>query len=204
MANSYGLRTHCSHGHEFTPENTLQRKDGGRVCRTCKNGLAKKRHAANRDHYLAKKREYRQNNLDKIRDADKLYRKTAYDKLSKEERHSVYAEQLAREINLSKKDPLMYLKLDPDQAKLSDEVNFQVERVDEVDRSRPKCEGNPGPYMDYPEDRPPTVVEAMKLCYGCRILEQCAAYGASLNEGDNQADGVWGGEVWKDGEKLYG
>lgn len=29
-------RTHCIHGHEFTPQNTYVRKDGqGRVCRTC-------------------------------------------------------------------------------------------------------------------------------------------------------------------------
>lgn len=34
------LKTHCAHGHEFTPENTrLQRRPGGtawRSCRTCK------------------------------------------------------------------------------------------------------------------------------------------------------------------------
>lgn len=33
----YGARTHCKHGHEYTPENTISRKDGGRRCRTCKN-----------------------------------------------------------------------------------------------------------------------------------------------------------------------
>ncbi len=30
-------RTHCNHGHEFTPENTQVRSDGlGRACRTCR------------------------------------------------------------------------------------------------------------------------------------------------------------------------
>jgi len=29
------VKTHCLRGHEFTPENTIQRKDGGRECRTC-------------------------------------------------------------------------------------------------------------------------------------------------------------------------
>lgn len=29
-------RTHCQEGHEFTPENTYRRPDGGRECRTCK------------------------------------------------------------------------------------------------------------------------------------------------------------------------
>jgi hypothetical protein len=36
MANNYGDRTHCANNHEFTPENTRWRKDGGRVCRACK------------------------------------------------------------------------------------------------------------------------------------------------------------------------
>ena len=29
-------QTHCKHGHEFTPENTIARGDGGRGCRACK------------------------------------------------------------------------------------------------------------------------------------------------------------------------
>lgn len=28
-------RTRCARGHEFTPENTIERRDGGRSCRTC-------------------------------------------------------------------------------------------------------------------------------------------------------------------------
>lgn len=28
-------KTHCIHGHKFTPENTIKRKGGGRNCRTC-------------------------------------------------------------------------------------------------------------------------------------------------------------------------
>lgn len=29
-------KTHCSNQHEFTPENTYQRSDGGRTCRKCR------------------------------------------------------------------------------------------------------------------------------------------------------------------------
>jgi hypothetical protein len=29
------VKTHCTHGHEFTPENTQVRKNGSRACRTC-------------------------------------------------------------------------------------------------------------------------------------------------------------------------
>lgn len=31
----YRHRTHCLHGHEFTPENTYVRKDGHRQCKAC-------------------------------------------------------------------------------------------------------------------------------------------------------------------------
>lgn len=33
-------KTHCKHGHEFTPENTLRTTNGGRSCRICKNTYA--------------------------------------------------------------------------------------------------------------------------------------------------------------------
>lgn len=34
-------KTHCVNGHEFTPENTYERRDrGGRECRTCRNDAA--------------------------------------------------------------------------------------------------------------------------------------------------------------------
>jgi hypothetical protein len=37
-------KTHCPHGHEYTPENIIY--DGGKRCRTCKNERARKyRHA---------------------------------------------------------------------------------------------------------------------------------------------------------------
>ena len=29
------LKTHCSHGHEYTPENTYRASTGARVCRAC-------------------------------------------------------------------------------------------------------------------------------------------------------------------------
>lgn len=37
-------RTHCKHGHEFTPENTYLR-NGTRYCRTCRRAIAARRRA---------------------------------------------------------------------------------------------------------------------------------------------------------------
>jgi hypothetical protein len=36
------VRTHCKHGHEFTPENSIYHKRGGRNCRICNNLRHKK------------------------------------------------------------------------------------------------------------------------------------------------------------------
>jgi hypothetical protein len=36
LGNRYARRTHCNNGHEFTPENTAIRSDGGRRCRECR------------------------------------------------------------------------------------------------------------------------------------------------------------------------
>jgi hypothetical protein len=34
-ASPFAARTHCSHGHEYTPDNTRLTREGHRVCRTC-------------------------------------------------------------------------------------------------------------------------------------------------------------------------
>ena len=41
-------KTHCIHGHEFTPANTYRRPDGGRQCRTCKSETERRRGARQR------------------------------------------------------------------------------------------------------------------------------------------------------------
>jgi len=38
-------KTHCVHGHEFTPENTVDRPEGTRRCRTCRNEADRRRKA---------------------------------------------------------------------------------------------------------------------------------------------------------------
>lgn len=49
--------THCKHGHEFTPDNTLRPKAGYRACRECHRRRALARYYANIDYYRTKARE---------------------------------------------------------------------------------------------------------------------------------------------------
>lgn len=41
-------KTHCRHGHEFTPSNTYLDRHGKRSCRTCQNSRKRDRRMANR------------------------------------------------------------------------------------------------------------------------------------------------------------
>lgn len=42
----HARQTHCKHGHEFTPENTITPKGGGRECRECKRARDRQRYHA--------------------------------------------------------------------------------------------------------------------------------------------------------------
>lgn len=70
----YTKRTHCKNGHEFTPENTFIRSNGGRGCRTCVREWASKR--ARTEHVRTRQREYmreyRKRNAQKTSDQQPL------------------------------------------------------------------------------------------------------------------------------------
>lgn len=55
------VKTHCEHGHEFTPENThIDPKTGWRSCKTCRREEAARRLERDRDRINARRREIRQ------------------------------------------------------------------------------------------------------------------------------------------------
>ena len=66
----------------------------------------------------------------------------------------------------------------------------------------PKCAGLEAMYVDY--DRPPSAPEAMEMCSGCPIMDQCKAYARDVKP----KWGVWHGIVYglhgvsKKSEKL--
>jgi len=47
--NQHTGKTHCIHGHEFTPENTYIRTNGNRACRTCLRQFKKNYHDRKKD-----------------------------------------------------------------------------------------------------------------------------------------------------------
>lgn len=49
----WGMKTHCPQRHEYTPENTIQTKKGGRLCRICQNAGNRRRRAARSGRELA-------------------------------------------------------------------------------------------------------------------------------------------------------
>jgi hypothetical protein len=64
--------------------------------------------------------------------------------------------------------------------------------------NKPKCQDNPGPYVDYDEDKPPTKLQAYVMCQGCPVLIECARLATAYKP----VIGVWGGEVYSDGKPL--
>lgn len=50
-AAQHAQQTHCKHGHEFTPANTIKRTDGGRECRTCARTYHQEYYRQNRERW---------------------------------------------------------------------------------------------------------------------------------------------------------
>ena len=68
-----------------------------------------------------------------------------------------------------------------------------------LDKDLPNCHNNPAPYMDYPENNPPSPAKAYKMCKGCPVLADCARFASAYRP----PMGVWGGEVYVDGKPIH-
>jgi hypothetical protein len=66
-------------------------------------------------------------------------------------------------------------------------------------KNKAKCADNPGPYIDYDEEDPPSKNRAYLMCVDCPVLVECARFASA----SKPAIGVWGGEVYYEGTLLY-
>lgn len=84
------------------------------------------------------------------------------------------------------------------------ELNKRSERAarslqSKMESDDPNCANNPGPYIDYDEENPPSKQHAYLMCNGCPMLAECARFATAYKP----EIGVWGGEVYKGGSPLY-
>lgn len=101
-----------------------------------------------------------------------------------------------------KKNPLKHLHVKPGAERAWDRFNKALSdaanaATPEERRKHPlpNCHGKPELYSDYDDDSIPTEEEAYALCFGCPLIELCAAFA----EEEQPAWGVWAGEVFGSG-----
>lgn len=187
-------RNACAYGHEYTPENTFEPEGGTRRCMTC-NPINRCIQKHDLTEYPLEIRKSMWAKCPRCPEAPTTQRA-----IKREERILKESDKL---VSMNKLD---YLKQTLDQAQASDNLGFAVESdgrpLCEVPEIRVNAEGKEYkyfPHIDYDERTPPGVVEAMKMCFACPVLEQCAEYARTLRP----KTGVWGGEVYVDGKITY-
>lgn len=86
----------------------------------------------------------------------------------------------------------MVIRTNVDRAK--DAFEYALEHV------KAACRGNPEPFMDWEIEDAPSPATAEALCADCPLLQLCreAAWA------DPPPIGVWGGQVWLDGQIYTG
>lgn len=175
MANNYGDRTHCANNHEFTPENTRWRKDGGRVCKACKREREKARKA-------------------KL-NSDPVYRaaRQLSDRLSKRRARGTLEDGDLARYDDKKTAVQRVLGIKPEAMPAHEAMS------EWFDSNRSPCFEQPELYSDYddpryPEDAigvpMPSTGQAEALCADCPLKTLCLEF-ALKNREDS---GIWGGK----------
>lgn len=169
----------CKNGHSMDGDNLGERVTNGKVqyfCKECKRVAVRK-----------------YNKTPAGKEADR--RKVRDDVAIKERRTARKVAERADQLIIEGKDDsaLSYLRL----ARRAERWAGALQ--DAMAENAPNCGDNPGPYIDYDEDNPPSADQAFKMCEDCPVLVQCARFASAYKP----PIGVWGGEVWKDGTILY-
>lgn len=145
-------------------------------CKACKREQVKKYATSSKGRTISTGRTYNQS-LKKQRYAQKKASERA-DKMIEEGKED---------------SALSYLKMAKRAEKAAESLYSAMERTE------PNCADNPGPYVDYDEDNPPTKNQAYLMCAFCPVLVECARF-ANVYRPEI---GVWGGEVYQAGKVLY-
>lgn len=169
----------CSKGHKIIGDNVLYVKrktvEDGINCKICVRASQKANYEKKKNdpHYKA-----RMEAAGRRRDEKK--RAERYDKILAIELENGFQ---------GKYTGLKYLNLNKRAQKAWEPL------VEAFDKTRSFCFELPHIYVDYPENHPPTAVEAFKMCHGCPMLVECGRFANAFKP----AIGVWAGEVWENG-----
>lgn len=213
--------THCREGHEYTPENTRYRSDGRRMCVAC-GEYCRHGHKYTLENTGISNGKRFCKECSRIKQRKRRRGRVCVHGITSPQTNCIecrYAVSVSNSLRngttpkdfeefLGTKNPLDYLSLSPEQAQAGRDFDFAVDTT-----GRPLCEVPEKrevrgkvidyyPHADFDSERPPTIVEAAKMCIGCPLLEECAKLGASLNSGRMKMDGVYGGRVYVGGKLV--
>lgn len=205
-------RDTCVNGHAWNSENIVTLANGSLRCKLCRRTqeVARRKQKALGKTTVTKsltcrfghmKSEFWNETQGKCRECLRIYgahnKKRFQNGLPPVPLVVIMGDYATEGIIMAKKNSLDGFKLTPTQAVVSDEFAYAVADSAEAGTNlRPKCEDNPGPYMDYKENHEPSIVDAMKLCAGCPFVESCQKLAEELKP----VAGVWGpGVVWLNG-----
>lgn len=96
------------------------------------------------------------------------------------------------------KKPWNYLRVKPEAEAAWDRFNKQLNKARDSGKGLPNCEDDPGPWMDYDDENPPSAEEAYSLCVDCPLLAACGLYA----ELDRPTHGIWAGDRFENGEVV--
>lgn len=182
MSNGYGDRTHCNYGHEYNKENTQYRKDGGRICRTCK--LAKQAAARQRKRERIAKDPYY---AEQVRERDRL---------SKQRQRA--GDDLGHKNDEKRSAPHNALGIKPEA------VDAWLKSGKLFEQMRTPCHNEPDKFIEYADPRHPddpeeqaktpfpSTAEAEAACEGCPLVQSGVCLEYALKQKEDF--GIWGGK----------
>jgi hypothetical protein len=169
----------CKSGHKIVGENVGEKKTATGIsyfCKECRRNSV---------------RPIQKKNVWSSKEQDQVDRNKAKAQIQSARRAAERADDLIT--SGKEENALNYLKLTRRAERASDALQKAM-----IVR-KAKCADNPGPWIDYDEENPPSKNRAYLMCVGCPVLVECARFASAYRP----PIGVWGGEVYEQGKILY-